>query len=418
MLKKNIQYFVILFCLFASFSLCAANDTLNITNPKAAFNKNWVSNPDNILSDSAVKVINNKLNSLYDSTTCQIVVVAIKGDKSSDAREISLSLAKKWQPGEKDKNNGIILLVCTNARQAFIQTGYGVESVITDAFCNRIITQYMGGHFKKAQWDEGMIAGVNALCNAITKNYDVQGNRIENSNTLSLGNIVRAYLIIGLLVFIICIILLNKSIKGIDKLNRSKKLNTFKAKYKKLSLASALFTWWLLPIFRFLYKKTYNDIRKEKIKCTCGDNMRLLSEEEEDRYLTNTQQLEETLGTRDYDVWLCEKCDRMIIYSYEESDTYEECPKCHAKAYSKISEQIIYTYLKGEILRKTYRCKACSHTGHKDIPINHSSSFISSSAMGGAILGSSIGRGFSSGGFSGGSFGGGSFGGGGGGGSW
>lgn len=87
--------------------------------------------------------------------------------------------------------------------------------------------------------------------------------------------------------------------------------------------------------------------------------MHLLSEKQEDEFLTNVQQLEETLGTRNYDVWLCSKCGKTIIYAYEEKSSYKDCPKCKAKTYKLESEQIIHTHsLTGkDILRKTIFAK-------------------------------------------------------------
>lgn len=420
MVRKKLHLITITLLLFCSLSLFAQDKVADIPNPKDISLSNWVSNPDNILSSDAVQRVNAKLNALSDSTTCQIVVVVIQGERNTDVRELSMNLFDSWRPGLKQKNNGIIVLVCTSAKRAFIRTGYGVESVITDAFSTRVINDYMAPYFKSGQWDEGVIAGVNALSHALIKNYDSSGNMIADAGGMSLTNWLIIYLVIGLILLILCVLRMNSVVKGIDKKNRSKKINALKRTYLNTSVLTFLFTWWLLPIYRFFYKRTYNSIRREVVKCDCGAKMRLLSEQEEDKYLNQRQQLEEQLNSRDYDVWLCDKCGQINVYCYEKSSKYSRCPKCNAKAYSKTSEEIIHKTASKDILRKTYKCKSCSYTKVEEQEVDNGNSNIGAAMMGGAIIGSG---GFSSssgsyGGSMGSGFGGGLSGGGGGGGSW
>ncbi len=420
MIRKKLHLTTFILLLLLPLSIFAQSMEADIPNPKDISLSNWVSNPDNILSSKAVKTINDTINALSNSTTCQIVVVIIKGQKNTSVRDVSMDLFNRWHPGLKQKNNGIIILVCTSAKRAFIRTGYGVESVITDAFSTRVINDYMAPYFKSGKWDEGVIAGVNALSHALNKNYDSSGEKINNADSLSFMDLLIIYLTIGLVIFIVCVVRLNKVVKGIDKKNRSKKLNLLKRTYKNTTAITCLFTWWLLPIYRFFYKKTYNDIRKEVVKCDCGANIRLLSEQEEDKYLNKKQQLEETLHSRDYDVWLCDNCGQVNVYCYEQSDKYEQCPKCNVKAYSKISEEIIHDANSQEILRTTYKCKSCSYTHTEDKKIDDNDSNLISTVTAGSLINSTLFRSSSSSsaGSFGSGFGGGFSGGGGGGGSW
>jgi len=50
-------------------------------------------------------------------------------------------LFRTWQLGQKDKNNGVLLLVAPNEKRVRIEVGYGLEGVLTDALSSVIISQ-------------------------------------------------------------------------------------------------------------------------------------------------------------------------------------------------------------------------------------------------------------------------------------
>ena len=392
-----------------------------VQNPKSESLSSWVSNQDNILSPQTVDSLNRMLNRLYDSTSCQISVVAVKGDKMTSARELSMELFDLWHPGMKDKDNGLIILVVTEARQCFFRTGYGIEDIITDAKSTRIFNQTMKPCFINGDWDKGVLQGTVECVNQIYKYYD-GGGKNENGGkeirNMAKG-LIACYIIMGCLVFAFAFYQLNNSIKYIEHTFDSKRVNTYRKTFRNYVGIVTLLSVFTLPVFYIIYKRRLKNIRHEKIFCPCGSEMKLLSEKQEDEFLTHTQQLEETLHSRDYDVWLCTSCGRTEIYCYEENSPYEICPVCHAKTYGVIAEQMIHTGILSQhnILRKTYSCKNCHHRDYKDERMQSSAPFIASSMAAGAAGRNSWGGSFG-GGFTGGSFGGGFSGGGGGGGSW
>src|SRR3982750_4187231 len=85
-----------------------------------------------VLTQEQVVALERKLVAYDDSTSNQIVVVTIKSTNGDDIEEVALGFLRKWQPGQKDKNNGIVVLAAIDDHKVWISTGYGMEGVVPD----------------------------------------------------------------------------------------------------------------------------------------------------------------------------------------------------------------------------------------------------------------------------------------------
>ncbi len=77
---------------------------------------------------------------LEAKTTDQLVVVTLKSLQGTSIDDYGYQLGRKWQIGQKDKNNGVLLIVAPNERRVRIEVGYGLEPTLTDAISS-VITQ-------------------------------------------------------------------------------------------------------------------------------------------------------------------------------------------------------------------------------------------------------------------------------------
>ena len=152
--------------------------------------------------------------------------------------------------------------------------------------------------------------------------------------------------------------------------------------------------------------------RNKPIKCAnCNSKMTKLSEDEDNQYLTPSQDREEQLKSVDYDVWLCPKCGETEIFPFKSKTTsYQKCPYCNTYASTHILDRIIKkpTISIVGIGVHIYECQYC-HNRHE---IKYEIPKVT------PVVPISGGSGGSGGGFSGGSFGGGMSGGGGASGGW
>ena len=123
----------------------------------------YVSNPDNILSPAAVATMDSILYALEEKTGIQTLVVAVTGIEGGDCFDFTHRLFNETGVGQKERNNGLVILLSTDERCIQFVTGYGLEGVLPDAICKRIQNRYMIKHLANDDWDAGMIAGIRAV---------------------------------------------------------------------------------------------------------------------------------------------------------------------------------------------------------------------------------------------------------------
>ena len=122
--------------------------------------RQYVSDPSGILSATARDSINLMLARLEKSTGIQGAVVMLPTIGDADIFNFAHELFRQWGIGQKDKDNGWLLLFVMDQRKVRTTTGYGLEGTLTDALCKRIQQRYMVPRFKVADWDGGVTDGV------------------------------------------------------------------------------------------------------------------------------------------------------------------------------------------------------------------------------------------------------------------
>jgi uncharacterized protein len=110
-----------------------------------------------------------KLRAYWDSTSTQIVVMIRPNLGDYDRASYAFELGNQWGIGRKDKNNGVVMLIKSEApdRGIFIATGYGTEGALPDITAGRIIRGTMGPFFRQQQYYEGINAGLDDIIAAL-----------------------------------------------------------------------------------------------------------------------------------------------------------------------------------------------------------------------------------------------------------
>ncbi|WP_421736266.1 TPM domain-containing protein [Caulobacter sp.] len=117
----------------------------------------------NILSPQVEQDLTEKLKTLEDTTGRQVVVATVPTLQGYEIEDYGYQLGRTWKLGQKDKDNGAILLVAPNDRKVRIEVGYGLEPVLTDALSSVIIQSAIIPKFKAGDMEGGVVAGADEI---------------------------------------------------------------------------------------------------------------------------------------------------------------------------------------------------------------------------------------------------------------
>ena len=115
------------------------------------------------LSSDTKEYIMNMNIELQKKTGAQIVVVTVKTLDGKTIEEYATELFREFGIGDKEKNNGVLLLCSTGDRMFRIEVGYGLEGALPDGKTGRIQDQYIIPYLKNDNYDEGIKNGFSAI---------------------------------------------------------------------------------------------------------------------------------------------------------------------------------------------------------------------------------------------------------------
>ena len=134
-----------------------------VPNVQIADRSQLVTNPDGLLSASAVDSLNSILVPLKEKGLAEVAVVALGSIGVDDPVDFRHRLFNYWGLGNKEANNGLLVLLVKDQGAIEIETGYGVEGLLPDAICKRVIENLMIPYFREGDFNTGMIEGVGAM---------------------------------------------------------------------------------------------------------------------------------------------------------------------------------------------------------------------------------------------------------------
>lgn len=155
---------ILFFWLIVSLSIVFAE-------PEIPLLKNRITDFTGTLTSSQINELEFKLKTYEDTTSNQIVVLIINTLEDHPLEDYTIQVVEKNKIGQKNKNNGLLLLIVKNDKQMRMEVGYGLEGVVTDALSSSIIRNIITPYFKSENYYEGISAGIKTLQDAIAGEY-------------------------------------------------------------------------------------------------------------------------------------------------------------------------------------------------------------------------------------------------------
>ncbi len=127
-----------------------------------------------MLSQATVQQLESMLTTLEQEESTQIAVLTITSLDGANLEEFSMKVVESWKIGQKGLDNGALLLIAKDDRKIRIEVGYGLEGSLTDLTAGRIIANIITPQFRNGNFNQGVIAGVNAMISAVHGEFNAQ----------------------------------------------------------------------------------------------------------------------------------------------------------------------------------------------------------------------------------------------------
>ncbi len=121
-----------------------------------------------IISRETREQLEPRLADLEAKSGIQLVVATVRSLQGQEIEPYANELFRFWKLGEKNKNNGVLLLVAPNERRVRIEVGYGLEGTLTDALAAVIIHNAITPRFKAGDFSGGIARGVDDIITVLT----------------------------------------------------------------------------------------------------------------------------------------------------------------------------------------------------------------------------------------------------------
>jgi len=383
-------------------------------NPKKGQANGYVSDPGDIITANEEQIINQMLWELEKKSTAQIAVVMLPSIGDEVPKSFAVDLFEEWGIGQKETDNGLLILTIMDQRRTEFEVGYGLEPILTDAVCLRIGTDEIVPFFKQGRFGSGIVSAltrINQFLDDPEVIDEIYAHNIGTSNHSS-GRILWEGVLLVYLIFcgfiggvFFLMVLLTDSAK-----------EDYKDKYDRIKMYRFGCMSYFMPfpfilINRYINKRLHVYRYGPRFSKLNNKPLTLLSNYDEIDFLKEGQLIEEEIESKDYDVWVTDDKSDVLILDYKGSkrNRYINCYECNYKTARKIRSKVIKraTYSKSGTREDTYECKNCNYTYKKKRTIPKKTYSSSSSSSGSSSSWSSSSSSSSSSSFGGGSSGGG-----------
>ena len=136
-----------------------------------------------VVSTETAERLNAQLAQFERDTSDQVVVaVFAKMQSDSSIEDYAQRIAQSWAIGQKDKRNGVALLVFLADHKISIQVGYGLEGALPDATAFDIRENEITPRFRNKDYEGGLATGIESIEKAIRGEYQGSGRTVTERN--------------------------------------------------------------------------------------------------------------------------------------------------------------------------------------------------------------------------------------------
>lgn len=116
-----------------------------------------------VLSATDVQQITTQIVALEKKTGHQLAVLTVDTTGDDSIEQYATRVFDAWKLGDKQRDDGLLLVMAKTDRTVRIEVGYGLEGDFTDVQAAQVINGSIIPHFKQGETGPGLVAGVQSI---------------------------------------------------------------------------------------------------------------------------------------------------------------------------------------------------------------------------------------------------------------
>jgi uncharacterized protein len=177
LINKYIFHVFLALTLFISLSFSLVSAETTYPQPTAL---KYINDYTSTVDDSTKEYIISVGKELEDKTGAQEVVVIIDSLQGNDIAAYANGLFRTWGIGQKDKNNGLLILISMKDRAWRVEVGTSLEGAVTDIYSARVMDSIANPRFQEGNYSQGIKDSYSIFADTIAKEYNVTLDKNEN----------------------------------------------------------------------------------------------------------------------------------------------------------------------------------------------------------------------------------------------
>lgn len=157
---------------------CASSEKIPI--PKVEENV-YIYDDDNVIEDDVEKKLNAMLVDLEEKTSVEFVIVSAKSLLDRSIEGYANNLFNTLGIGKKGKDNGVLLLFSRSDTKVRLEIGRGLEGLLTDSKCGRILDNYFVPYRENDEYTKATELTAKAVLSIIAKEYNIEIDGLDEN---------------------------------------------------------------------------------------------------------------------------------------------------------------------------------------------------------------------------------------------
>lgn len=285
-----------------------AETVAGVVNPRPS--GGWVSDGARVLDAATERRLNALLTQLERQTTAEMAVVTVRrAGGAASPKQFATRLFNRWGVGKRGKNNGVLVLVVLDARRIEVETGTGMARVLPDSRVRTVLEQRVVPRFREDDYAGGVLAGVQTLARDVVSSSGRQRPRVANAPARRVTPPLQTRPA-------------TTPAQDDSYPFAAAPDDSPGSRVPVAVLGGGALA--LLPLGAWAVARA-----RTRHCAQCGQTMRRLGEIEDDVALAWDQRFEEDLGSVDWRVWRCDRCQATRVERAPKwLSGYSDCPLC------------------------------------------------------------------------------------------